>query len=161
MAEFKCYVGKNFAGKDSIRKSVCRDLEKAGEIDGHEYCLLHLPSKDKDVERFEKIINGRVKEDELSKISYDFRGVWFPVDVKFTNKKLNVSANFRYTTFTKTAGFSNATFTQKADFWNAKFTRKADFSNATFTQYANFWNLEVEKSTRILFQKHDYNQAGL
>ena len=77
---------------------MCVNDEELTEFEGKHYCLFHLPTKDKDIEKFKEKFNERLKavENEIaeieklpeeeqadakSEISYNFRYVWFPSEV--------------------------------------------------------------------------------
>ena len=142
-------------GVDDIRENVCVNDEDLTEFEGKHYCLFHLPTKDKDIAKFEEKFRERLKvvEDKIaeieklpeeeqakakSRISYDFRYVWFPSNVNFTKYKFSAAADFSSATFTAAADFNSATFTAAANFSSATFTAAADFSSATFTAAADF-----------------------
>ena len=135
---------------DDIRENVCVNDEKLKEFEGKHYCLFHLPSKDKDIAKFEEKFRARLKavEDKIAEIeklpedeqaeaksgiSYDFRYVWFPSELNFINYKFTADADFSSATFTADAYFSAATFTADAYFSSATFTADAYFRSATFT----------------------------
>ena len=109
---------------DYIREYVCVNDEELTEFEGKHYCLFHLPTKDKDIEKFKEKFNERLKavEDKIAEIeklpeeeqekakaniSYDFRYVWFPSVVILAKKQFKVAANFSYATFTAEAYFSS------------------------------------------------------
>ncbi len=131
--------------RESIHKYVCRDLETMEHTNGNYYCLLHLPTTEKDAEKFQQIIDERFDEvaNRITKIEaelpeadwnaakdklrYDFGYVWFPRD-----------CNFKKKTFRGEADFSSATFSGYANFRSAKFTGFANFIAVIFTNKANF-----------------------
>ncbi|MCD9188147.1 MAG: pentapeptide repeat-containing protein [Pyrinomonadaceae bacterium] len=154
---------------DGIRENVCVSANEANEyglkehlneFEGKHYCLFHLPTKEKDIAKFEEIFqarlektdkqcaeieavfpNGEDKQNEAKSkrnIKYDFRYVWFPSEVKFYNRKFSASADFRSATFSADANFSSATFSASADFRSATFSADAYFSSATFSASASF-----------------------
>ena len=53
-----------------IRKNVCVNDESLIEYDGKYYCLFHLPTKEKDVDRFTEIFQIRLNsvKEKISKI---------------------------------------------------------------------------------------------
>jgi hypothetical protein len=152
---------------EGIRQNVCvNDLPPTEHADGKHYCLFHLPSRDKDSEKFEEIFRARLdsvnqkaagteklpedkREAAKDRVSYDFRYVWFPSAVSLSGYDFQVTANFRSATFSSfadfisakfssRANFSSATFSTNADFRLATFSSDADFSSATFSSFAEF-----------------------
>src|SRR5438046_1010473 len=83
-----------------IRKNVCVNDEPLSEFeDGKHYCLFHLPTKDKDVDKFKKIFREQWKalnkkiakmknlpkkkqQEEKPKINNLFRKFWFPTKIE-------------------------------------------------------------------------------
>lgn len=141
---------------DDFRKSVCvNDSPLTKHNDGNHYCLFHLPTRDKDVGKFEAKFGARLKavedkiaaieelpEDEREKardgISYDFRYVWFPSEVDLNKYKFMAAASFGSATFTAAAYFHSATFSADAHFSETTFSAPAYFSSATFSADADF-----------------------
>jgi hypothetical protein len=111
--ELGCYYKKRFT-------SVCDGLPAEYEHDGEQYCVLHFPSKDKDLDAFTEAIQ--------KKRNNDFRGIYFPVKHTLT-PSLPVEEEI---------DFSSCTFEGGADFSNVTFKKYANFSNATFKEHANF-----------------------
>jgi len=142
---------------ENIRENVCVkefDYPLIKHTDGKQYCLFHLPTKEKDIEKFEKFFKTRlnsVKEGiakikELPKeeceeakrlLSYDFRYVWFP-SVNLMLYEFQVTANFGSATFSSIAFFMSATFSAYTDFSLARFLSLANFRAATFSSDADF-----------------------
>jgi uncharacterized protein YjbI with pentapeptide repeats len=138
------------------RYHICRNLETTIHIDGKYYCLLHLPTKDKDADKFQQIIDecfdevaeGIAKieaelpeddwEEAKAKLDYDFRYVWFPKDISFPNKTFSGWADFSWATFNAEADFSSAKFEGYAIFSLAEFKDYSSFSSATFSGSADF-----------------------
>lgn len=130
-----------------IREKVCvneNDDCLPNHTDGKYYCLFHLPTKEKDIPKFEEIYQTRLRTlwkqvDEIkklpiqqqnqakSKLAYDFPYVWFPSWVNLSELKFEVDANFYH-----------ATFSSQTDFWTATFERTANFNSATFYFEAKF-----------------------
>ena len=136
---------------DRIRERVCVNDLPLKEFKGKHYCLFHLPTKDKDVQKFEETFKARLKavEDKIeeieklsegmqiaakNKLRYDFRYVWFPslVDLR----------DYRFRALTS---FSSATFSAKVDFYKALFEEKSplffrqtSLQEAVSFNYANF-----------------------
>lgn len=151
-----CHVHDKCSDQQSVQKDVCRDLETVKHTDGKHYCLLHLPTKEKDVDKLQQIIDERFVEvaegiakieAELpevdwkrakAKLVYDYRYVWFPKDINFSDKTFNGDAYFISATFSGHAYFRSATFSGHADFNSATFRSSAYFNSATFSGSAYF-----------------------
>jgi hypothetical protein len=156
--EHLCYVHDKCDdyNRKSIHKSVCRDLETTEHTNGKHYCLLHLPTKEKDADKFQQIIDERfdgvakgiVKiEAELpeadwkeakAKLRYDCRFVWFHQDIIFHEKTFGGCVNFSFANFNGLASFSSATFSGDAYFDSTVFKCSANFSCSKFGVIANF-----------------------
>ena len=111
--------------------SVCGG-EASYKHEGKQYCVLHLPSKDKSAD-FEKALQKK-----LNNRDFDFSGVWFPNEVSFVKFDFRERANFSNATFSADVSFNSAKFSAKADFSHAKFSAKADFNSAKFGERADF-----------------------
>src|SRR5215211_6376824 len=70
---------KVFGGSKSVCdceerfRSVCKGLPSDNEHDSKHYCVLHLPDKDKNLDKFGEAVAKKVKDKD-----FDFRGVYFP-----------------------------------------------------------------------------------
>jgi hypothetical protein len=153
-----CHIrdgASDWGSKNSIRENVCVNDEPLTEFKGKYYCLFHMPTKDKDVEKFEKIFKARLKavEEKISaiekepeeeresakrKISYDFRYVWFPSFVYLARYKFSADAEFLSATFSAEAFFLSATFSAYTWFDSATFLGNAFFDSAAFSANASF-----------------------
>ncbi len=133
--ERKCFVRENLEYEigSSIRHQVCKYLPVENEYGGHSYCILHLPNKDKDKDKFRKEILARLDVEK-----YDFRGVWFPYKVDFSNKLFSKFIDFSHAVFTENVDFSTAIFTDQSDFSYAVFGHRLKFHSATFNQKTYF-----------------------
>jgi len=154
----QCHIHNKVRGWEvnKIRENVCVTVEPLTKhTDGKYYCLFHLPVKEKDIAKFEKIFKMRLNEaekeaakiealceDELDKSKegfyYDFRYVWFPSEVRLINYNFLAEADFKSATFTANAYFIFAIFSAGADFSLTTFTAGVDFHSATFTAVAGF-----------------------
>ena len=140
---------------EDIRVNVCVNNEDIKEYEGKHYCLFHLPTKDKDIQKFEKNFRDKLaeveqnladieklpeeeQEIEKAKLSYDFRYVFFPSKLNFFKYKFEVAASFMSATFSAAANFISATFSGGADFISVKFLASADFSLVTFSSVTWF-----------------------
>ena len=124
-AEFVCKC-------EPDQRPACWPEERCPEPYKDGYCVLHFPGK-------EKSPDFRVALDErLEKKNYNFPGVWFPDDPKFSRRSFETNAVFVSATFAELADFSRAAFGARADFTGAVFKKQVEFNSATFTARANF-----------------------
>jgi len=97
------------------------------------YCILHLPSEDKEDEFNEAV------QSKLERNDFDFAGVYFPRDfADFFGATFSEEADFSGATFSGVAYFIRATFSGTANFMDAAFSEGADFKGATFSGTATF-----------------------
>lgn len=156
---------------DDIRANVCVNEEDFTEFEGKHYCLFHLPTKDKDIEKFNEIFEARLdkterkaaeieaefhddkeKQDEVKieeNVVYDFSFVWFPTDVNLSDRKFISYAYFKSATFSSVADFRRTVFTLSVDFDFAKFVSSAVFISATFASTANFRKVTFKSLTNF------------
>src|SRR5215217_5423212 len=107
---------------------------------GKPYCVLHLPSEDKNLDLFQQEVRNKLLSKKLN-----FAGVYFPS-----------KANFRKDTFEEEANFSHAVFKEEADFREATFEEEANFRKATFKGSVEFAEPERKKpedSSKYSFNK--------
>lgn len=140
---------------DDIRQNVCvNDEELIEHDDGEYYCLFHLPTTEKNWEKFDKkfyerlkIIEEKItlienpadaKEPAKQEITYDFQYVFFPSYLDLGGYKFSVNAYFSSATFSAGAFFRGATFSANADFSSATFAAYVNFSFVTFSANAYF-----------------------
>jgi len=97
-------------------------------------CLLHSRQVNKDKIAFDTEI-----EKMLRRQAYDFRGVFFPSSISFSDIKFFKEANFSFAIFSDEVEFIKAKFLDVADFNMAKFSKKAHFFRATFFEKAFFY----------------------
>jgi hypothetical protein len=160
--------------RQSIRQSVCRDLETTEHTDGKQYCLLHLPTKDKDIAKFEQIFKERLHEHDESiaipdnkdaqvivkreqEIDYDFRYVWFPSDSRFDHHNFKADANFSNAIFNGAASFYSCVFSRNARFTSVFFEAEADFSYVTFNSITEFYLARFKGDTSFSSTKFSKN----
>ena len=104
-------------GIDEIRQNVCvNDEDLTEHTDGKYYCLFHLPEAEGKKEKFEKKFKERIQKIEKSikdsekkdeetttpskeGLNYDFRYVYFPAEINFSEYNFKTFANFRSATF--------------------------------------------------------------
>jgi hypothetical protein len=157
-----CHVHDNCDKNDrqSIHDYVCRNLETTVYTDGKHYCLLHLPTIEKDIDKFNEEFQKRLHEhdDAISKIEdefpddrdkqntakseqgidYNFRYVWFPNVVDLYEHNFKADAYFIWASFSGDTSFSSVTFNYSANFSSATFSSSGDFSCAIFSDSAKF-----------------------
>lgn len=183
----QCNIHKDveFWKIDSIRKNVCVFDEPLTEFEGKFYCLFHLPTIEKDINKFkekfesslsriEKILVLIEKDtDEAKKNyekipSYDFRYVWFPSPIDLENYKFVAPADFSFTVFSGVAdlnstlfsgnvNFSSATFSENVTFGQANFSATADFSSVNFSSNANFSSAKFSSDVNFSWATFSYN----
>jgi hypothetical protein len=128
---------------DVLVREACAGEPFYRELEGKRYCVLHFPSKEKSAD-FEKALQQKLENKD-----FNFRGVWFPDELKFSrftfnapadfsSAKFSAEANFSSATFSAAANFSSGTFSAAAYFGFATFSAEADFRFATFSAKANF-----------------------
>ena len=158
MPQLKCTIHNKFDDKnvEYIHKNVCVNGEDLTEHEGKHYCLLHLPTQEKNIVKFEQIFRDRLEEvkqkiveveaklpqDEQAAakidIEYAFSYVWFPSAVNLSKYRFLATASFSNATFSAHTRFDSAIFLAKADFKEAIFSDYASFDSATFSDVASF-----------------------
>jgi hypothetical protein len=113
-------------------RAACVGLPFYKEHEGKRYCVLHFPSKEKSVD-FKKALLRKLESKD-----FDFRGLWFPDNVSFSEFDFSTAATFESATFSATADFIKARFSAKAVFQSATFSAEAYFDSATFSAEAHF-----------------------
>jgi pentapeptide repeat protein len=96
------------------------------------YCVMHFPGTEKSDE-FNFAFAAKLEDGD-----YDFRGVWFPDELKLSEHSFEKNAVFESATFKALANFSRANFGLRADFTKAVFEEQAQFNSANYTARANF-----------------------
>ena len=131
-------------------RSACAGEPFYQEWEGKRYCVLHLPGTPKSLD-FSKAFKAKLKAKD-----FNFRGVWFPDELRldneeyldnvdfsdaffnsrvfFTDARFTMRANFNAATFAMEAYFSRSLFNAKASFYRAKFRGPAYFSAVTFSE---------------------------
>ena len=113
-------------------RSACEGENFYKEHDGKRYCVLHYPGTEKK-EDFKQALQRK-----LDAKDFDFRGVWFPEDVSFSDFTFGADANFSGAQFSAVAHFIKAKFSANAFFSAAKFSANAFFYAAEFSANAFF-----------------------
>jgi hypothetical protein len=121
--------------------------------DGKHYCLFHLPTRNKDINKFEEFFRLRLSEiketitenenlikngQEPIAVSYNFEFVWFPSGVDFHGKTFDAPVFFRNATFSGGVEFGIAKFNCQAQFHSSSFQGTAIFADAHFCDGAYF-----------------------
>ena len=146
--------------KDEFR-SACYGAAKY-EYENKQYCVLHLPSQEKEND-FKQAAQNKLMQNDFM-----FAGVYFPRDYDFSLVTFRKEADFsaaifseemRFsTTFSKEANFSGATFSEDADFSGVSFRGEADFSGATFNEDADF-SYGFTMVTATFSKRADFREA--
>jgi uncharacterized protein YjbI with pentapeptide repeats len=122
---------------------------------GAHYCLLHLPTNEKDVVEFAETVREMLRRGVSS-----FRGVWFPEkvlfdvfdldqpliltsatfneEIKLESKVFKHPVTFDFATFNKPVTFRSASFEGPINFSSARFEAPVTFARAKFQADANF-----------------------
>lgn len=144
------------AGKEWVL-SACKGEPFYEEFEGKRYCVFHFPSEKKRA-AFKEALTRKINAED-----YDFKGVWFPDELQFTDFTFNGAADFSYATFNAPAYFY-ATFGAGAYFVKAKFSAEADFTSATFKAGAYFntatFNAVAGFSSAVFSAQADFNGAA-
>lgn len=143
---------------DTIRRDVCvNDEDFIKHTNGNYYCLFHLPSKEKNIEKFKKVFEYRIKEveskiDEIEKLPeddrdqakqsvyHDFRYVWFPTSIDLSGKRIRVLAVFDASVFSSDCSFRKTIFENQTTFYSTEFRSDVSFHSAVFNDSAHFSN---------------------
>jgi Pentapeptide repeats (9 copies) len=117
---------------DEWARSACNGLLFYKKHEGKRYCVLHYPGKDKAAAFHEALERKHDAQD------FNFRGVWFPEAVDFSEFTFTSPASFRSATFSAAVSFRSATFSAEVSFGYATFSAEAYFGSATFSAEAYF-----------------------
>jgi hypothetical protein len=160
----RCNIHENLDErvKEHIRPNLCQNLLAQYPYKEKLYCLLHYPSKDKDIEAFEKEFHKR-----LEAKNYNFNCVYFPIEINLSYKKIDSPINFRLATFSKSVEmeysnflgevyFNGTIFSSSASFACNTFNQKAFFSRAFFAESVFFANSEFRQN--VFFDKSTFEK---
>ena len=159
---------------DKKARSAC-DAGATLPYDGKNYCVLHLPVKNKE-KQFTEAIQRKLKNND-----FNFYGVWFPEGrwfrrfdfthmpdfyratfngkADFLGTKFPMSARFRHVTFVEKADFSGAEFgPDEVNFTHARFNGPADFKRANFEGQANFRYATFKSDLRFSREQEEKEQ---
>ena len=117
---------------DPEARSACEGEPVYHELDGKQYCVLHYPA-DKDNAVFQAAVDRK-----LSNREYNFRGVWFPAEIRFSKAEFGTNVDFVDAVFNGTVGFRKANFAKPAYFNRATFNGEVNFSQVRFREGVNF-----------------------
>ncbi len=180
-----CHIHDNVGNVEAIniREKVCVKEEYFSltkHSDGKYYCLFHLPTKEKNITKFEEIFELRLQNvheqiaeieklqiieqqnQAKGKLSHDYRYVWFPswfnffsertieVEVDFSNATFMAKTDFWSTTFLGMANFNSTIFSAQTNFNSATFNSDANFNSATFTSDASFISTKFTSKANFL-----------
>jgi uncharacterized protein YjbI with pentapeptide repeats len=137
-------------------RSACAGETFYDEHNNKRYCVLHFPGNEKGTAFVEAI------ERKLQAKDFNFRGVWFPDEAKFSSKNFqstvdfskatfNARANFSSTNF-KGANFLEATFNGEANFEHTTFDAPVVFKRATFKRKADFYKAAFGREAQAYFE---------
>ena len=129
-------------------RSACAGEPFYKEHKGKRYCVLHSPGKEKSAD-FEKALQRK-----LEKKDFNFRGVWFPDELKFSRFTFSAPADFRFATFNADVDFHSATFRADSYFSAAAFGAAVSFRAVIFSSAVNF-------SSGTFGAAADFNSANL
>jgi uncharacterized protein YjbI with pentapeptide repeats len=113
-------------------RSVCAGLPFYKKYQGKSYCVLHYPGAEKS-QQFQDVLQQKLADQH-----FDFRGVWFPDELRLDNFQFTTETNFSQATFNGAVHFMAATFSGDTDFSEASFLGAADFRSAGFSASADF-----------------------
>lgn len=119
--------------KSSFR-TACEGLPFFKEHEERQYCVLHYPSTGKRTKLY------KVLSEKFNKGDFNFRGTWFPADLKVKDFNFDKPVDFTGAVFNGETIFTGSLFHEGADFSDAVFQREAYFSGATFFKEAIFNN---------------------
>ena len=144
---------------EKIRGNVCvNELPLNKYTDGNYYCLFHLPTKDKDIFKFNEILQSRLnlirnqidetedldeKENtlELTKARLalgDEHVFKFGNGADDSYQQRKPTYDFSYVFFPSLANFIDYEFKARVNFSSTTFSEAAHFSLGKFTKYADF-----------------------
>jgi hypothetical protein len=175
-----CYISNKCRDsfRDTVRESVCPDFKTFKHIDNKNYCILHLPTKEKNKEDFNRELQTLIadidnyvtkieadfpkdkdKQAELDirGIYYDFRYVWFPTHIDLHKREFRTSVYFNFATFSSEISFDESTFTSEVSFKSAVFSSETSFNSATFLSSLNLSYATFEEKSQIFFIKTKFD----
>jgi hypothetical protein len=144
---------------DEQMRSACYGEPFFKEHAGNRYCVLHFPGREKSAS-FKQALQKKLNDE-----NFDFRGVWFPDDVRiqtdfefgknadFSSATFNAVADFRSARFRCSAKFDDASFLALALFNSAHFGGSTSFDGASFVDYANFDQVTFDEKASFLASK--------
>src|SRR5258707_281049 len=150
-SDFVCGCG------DESMRSACAGEPFYKEHKGKRYCVLHSPGKEKSAD-FEKALQRK-----LEKKDFNFRGVWFPDELKFSRFTFSAPADFRFATFNADVDFHSATFRADSYFSAAAFGAAVSFRAVIFSSAVNFssalFSADADFNTSTFSADADFTSA--
>lgn len=167
--ELKCHIHEKASNEEIffLNVNVCiteEEVKNFGlssrltEYNRGYYCLFHLPTNEKDTEKFDAIfkrryINYELLAEELAifgeqalriqnRKSQDFSYFWFPSKQEFNIKNYPSIVSFNGATFGSDVQFKDGFFSSHILFFNTLFKSDVSFINVTF-----------EKESSLIFDK--------
>jgi hypothetical protein len=105
---------------------------RSRKVQGKQYCVLHLPSKEKSAD-FDKALKRKLENKD-----FNFCGTWFPDDLSLQGLTFDKSVDFRTAVFNGIADFRRVAFMAASKFDDASFKARAQFDQVTFGGSASF-----------------------
>jgi uncharacterized protein YjbI with pentapeptide repeats len=130
--------------EDDVR-SACTGEVFYNKYGGKQYCVFHSPSTEKEA-AFSKALKKKIDAKD-----FNFRGLWFPEEAKFSRAIFHAKVDFFKATFNAIANFSSVSF-EEANFRNAIFNGEAYFDHTVFDAPAVFRQARFK-------EKADFYQA--
>lgn len=155
-----CFCGADIPDfmKNSIRFYVCKKLPVEFEVNGENYCLLHFPSKTKNLE-FENEFQRRLHSKD-----YNFKGVYFPNEFNLTAHEFKGNVDFSHAIFSELTKFDYVVFSDKASFNSSTFYGNTSFDRSIFIEDATFWLAHFQQNALFrgttFMSEIDFNEVS-
>lgn len=149
-----------------LETRCCKDFQLIQHSDGNNYCFFHLPTFAKDIEQFEISFKSKLAELEKQissipyfaeseqkllsiKYAYDFRRVYFPIDLTFSDYVFKTPFYFHLANVSSMFSLRNCQFNNVADFSQAEFNFDFSIQNCQFSKAANFSKIIFNKALNL------------
>jgi hypothetical protein len=119
--------------------SACEGLPYFGKHEERGYCILHYPSGNKS-KKLSEVLHEKINNGD-----FNFRGTWFPADLKVKDVYFDKLVDFTGAVFNGETIFTDSYFEDGADFSDAIFQKEVYFSGATFVGQAIFHNTTFQR----------------
>jgi hypothetical protein len=113
-------------------RSACAGEPFYKEHQGKRYCVLHSPENEKS-SAFKEVLKRKLDRED-----FNFKGVWFPDELSFSDFSFSMKADFGDAIFNGMTSFAQVTFKAEADFSKATFNAMAYFGRGSFSATADF-----------------------